>query len=83
MTGCGPHCGHHNDMIELERLCAELDKSNTAYLHLHDLVNAWADAEDHRDHIWRAGYKRNDKDVRDAELRIDETLTALRKAVGR
>ena len=31
MNGCGPHCGHHKDMIELQQL--------------RDLIAAVADAE--------------------------------------
>lgn len=59
---------------EIERLRADLDKSNTAYLQLHDLVNAWVDAE-------------NGVTITigpcDGWVRYLEAWEALRKAVGR
>lgn len=56
---------------EIERLRAELDKSNTAYLQLHDLVTTWADADLHV-----TPYGPSIHPIVDAEH-------ALRKAVGR
>jgi hypothetical protein len=42
MDGCGPHCGHHKDIIELQQL--------------RDLIAAWADAEDGADIYWTDEY---------------------------
>lgn len=47
------------------------------------LITAWADAEDAYDALWAEGGTRTQTKVHEVEARVDSTLSALRKAVGR
>lgn len=68
--GCGPHCGHWDDIQQLTRLRAAVD----AYIDAEQALTRYAVLGTH---------KRNPDTIADLDADVDTAYHQLRQAVGR